>query len=106
MSKRRHELSFDYVIVGGGIAGVSCAKELERVADEEATIAIVSATDVLKAVSCRALHLHAILHKNSNLYVTIRHFYIVIWLVTQIVHQVKNVVQLTQSLSDFDVYER
>lgn len=38
-----------YVVVGGGIAGVCCAKEMAQL-HEDAEIVMISATDVMKEV--------------------------------------------------------
>ncbi|MFH4975076.1 hypothetical protein AB6A40_001785 [Gnathostoma spinigerum] len=45
---------YEYVIVGGGVAAVSCAEEL-RCTDENAQIALISASPLLKTVANRVL---------------------------------------------------
>ena len=39
---------FPYIVIGGGIAGVSCAKELTRLVDPQNTILLISATKMIK----------------------------------------------------------
>ena len=43
--------SADYVVLGGGIAGVSCAQTLRLLAPDAASIVLVTATEVVKAVT-------------------------------------------------------
>jgi glycine/D-amino acid oxidase-like deaminating enzyme len=43
-----------YVVVGGGVAGVCCAEELCRLlSPDEATVVLVAATDVVKVTPAR-----------------------------------------------------
>ena len=44
-------ISADYVVLGGGIAGVSCAQTLRLLAPDAASIVLVTATEVVKAVT-------------------------------------------------------
>ncbi len=45
------EISGDYVIVGGGIAAVSCAQELSAQVPESSSIIVVSASAIVKAAA-------------------------------------------------------
>jgi L-2-hydroxyglutarate oxidase LhgO len=44
----------DFVIIGGGIAGVSCAQEIVRVSLDQRVL-IISATDTLSEVKAKLL---------------------------------------------------
>ena len=41
--------NFDFIVVGGGIAGVSCTEFLSNLSDDK-TICLISSTDLVKAV--------------------------------------------------------
>lgn len=49
-SRSSHELSADFVVVGGGIAGVSCAEAL-AVLSPDASVLLVSASPLIKAAT-------------------------------------------------------
>ena len=47
----REPISADYVVLGGGIAGVSCAQTLRLLAPDSATIVLVTASEIVKSVT-------------------------------------------------------
>jgi hypothetical protein len=56
-SKKRKASSINYVVIGGGIAGVSCAKEIARLKlkDEDSQVILITATELLKEVCNRKM---------------------------------------------------
>ena len=48
-AKKINESIYDFIVVGGGIAGVSCAEYLACF-EKEATICLISSSDVIKTV--------------------------------------------------------
>jgi glycine/D-amino acid oxidase-like deaminating enzyme len=75
-----------YVVIGGGIAGVTCAEELASLLPT-AKILLLSASEVLKGVcSCKRVGVR--------------------WRVTQCLPQITNYIKLTDHIEDFDVVEK
>lgn len=56
-SKKRKASLTNYVVIGGGIAGVSCAKEIARLQskDETSRVILITATGLLKEVGDREM---------------------------------------------------
>ena len=48
ITESSEELHLPYVVLGGGIAGVSCAKELARLTSSDTRILLISATKLVK----------------------------------------------------------
>ena len=55
--KKRKASTINYVVIGGGIAGVSCAKEIARLKakDEDSQVILITATELLKEVCNRKM---------------------------------------------------
>ena len=55
--KKRKASLINYVVIGGGIAGVSCAKEIARLKskDEDSQIILITSTELLKEVCDRKM---------------------------------------------------
>ena len=94
--KRQKEMeSSTYIVVGGGIAGVSCAEQLAA-HDSQSDILIIAASRSLKGVRRRPFRLFLSIKMPSLLSVVILYLFV----------QIRNYVRVTSKLEQFEVVEQ